>query len=240
MSRENLIQDANTALWNKEFSSSSLSAYIQSNCQVTLTDEGYRIYRPPNKNPTDDGNTMWGGLIIRPHVGNDIQVSSLQKNHTYILKFELKGKTSNSVSDMYWSNQAGWGGGGLSPNPSNVSYSSIGANWISDEWKNYYYRFTINDDIMKKCTSSYSTFVKDQYYNSYRDFKFGFIYTNTGDMGTDLYLRNFRLYDITDHSSVESKLDKQGVFLTDNWIEINDVSSIFLDGDIEMRDFTEL
>ena len=77
-------------------------------------------------------------------------------------------------------------------------------------------------------------------YNTYKDFKFGFTYSDTGDMGTDLYLRNFRLYDITNHSSVESKIDKQGVFLTDNWIEIEDVSSIFLDGDIEMRDFTEL
>ena len=243
MSRPNIIQDANTSLWEKTLSSSrSLWSYTQSNCQVTLTDEGYRIYRPPNKNPTDDGNTMWGGLIIRPHVGDDWQVSSLQKNHTYILKFELKGKTSNAVSDMYWSNEAGWGGGGygLSTNPSAVSHSSIGTNWVSDKWVNYYYRFTITDDIMKQCTKSYSSYVQGNYYNTYKDFKFGFTYSDTGDMGTDLYLRNFRLYDITNHSSVESKIDKQGVFLTDNWIEIEDVSSIFLDGDIEMRDFTEL
>ena len=53
-----------------------LSSYTQSNCSVSLTASGYRIYRPPDKNPTDHGNTMWGGLKLL----NSNQDNSLQNN----------------------------------------------------------------------------------------------------------------------------------------------------------------
>ena len=60
---ENKFDKINEAYVRKQFIN-GLSSYVQPNCQVTLTNDGYRIYRPPNVNPTNNGSTMWGGLII--------------------------------------------------------------------------------------------------------------------------------------------------------------------------------
>ena len=58
--KENLIE-INTQIGAQAFLN-GLSSYTQSNCQVTLTANGYRIYRPANLIHPDAGNTMWGGL----------------------------------------------------------------------------------------------------------------------------------------------------------------------------------
>ena len=235
---DNLISKIENALLEGQFKD-GLSSYTQSNCQVSITsDKTYKIYRPPNKNPSTDGNTMWGGLIIKPIIANP---DSLQKGHKYILKFEVKGKTSNSVSDILWSNNAGWSGGGLNPNPSNVrKYPDFGSDWISDYWTPFEYYFEINDDVYKVCTSSYSSFVAGQTYPSYRDFKFGFGYTDTGDMGTELYLRNFRMYDVTTKPN-STHIEKEGVVDTSNFVEIIDNNaSIRMDGEVYTNELIEL
>lgn len=232
----NIIAKCNTALWNKSFTD-GLSSYTQANCQVTLTDDGYRIYRPPNKTTANDGNTMWGGLVIKPFNADS---NAMVKGHTYVIKWEVKGQSSNGVNqECYWSNNVGWGGGGLDPTPSNVSKTTMSADWISDVWVPFQYMFTINDDIYKVCTSSYSSFVAGQTYLSYRDFKFGFGYTSTGTMGTDLYLRNFRLYDITTKPQ-SIKLEKTGIWNASNAIETGSQVSIGCDGDLYSTDFIEL
>ena len=195
---ENLAYEVNMNIINKKMAN-PLSSYVQSNCQVTLTDDGYRIYRPPNKNPTNDGSTMWGGFVMRFYTPPFI------KGHRYNLTFEVKGKTSNAPVDFYWTNQAGWGGGGLSPTPSDEVKKNISANFNSQEWTTISYSWTINDDIYKTCTSSYSSFVQGNTYPSYRDFKWGFGYTDTGTLGTDLYIKNVRMYDLTTASKVNIK-----------------------------------
>lgn len=232
---DNIISKCNDALWNKTFTD-GLSAFTQSNCQVTLTDTGYRIYRPPNLTVSGNGNTMWGGFVFKPFNANS---NALVKSHTYIVAFEVKGKTSNAVSDIGWHNNVGWDGGGLTPSPSNVVITSIGANWTSDDWFPFQYRFTINDDIYKVCTSSYSSFVAGTTYLSYRDFKFGFGYTDTGSMGTDLYLKNFKLYDITTKTN-SINISKQGVFQAGNFTENVGNASIKVDNDFYGSRFYEI
>lgn len=231
----NIIEKCNDALWNKTFGN-GLSKYTQTNCQVTLTDTGYRIYRPPNLVRPDAGNTMWGGLILQPLYS---ETNALQKDHSYVIRFELKGQTSNSVSSVYWSNNAGWSGGGLNPNPTNIVQTAIPANWVSTEWVTYQYRFSIPDDIYKVCTQSYSSFVEGNTYPSYRDFKFGFDYTNTGELGTDLYLRNFKLYDIT---TITKQIDitKCGVTNSGNFTENTGNVSLKSDGDCYANQFYEI
>lgn len=233
----NIIAKCNTALWNKTFAD-GLSSYTQANCQVTLTNDGYRIYRPPNKTQSSDGNTMWGGLIIQPFSADS---NAMIKGHKYTIKFEVKGKTSAAVGDIRWSNSAGWEGGGLKPTPSDITSNrnDFGANFQSDIWIPFQYIFTINDDIYKVCTSSYSSFVAGQTYLSYRDFKFGFDYVSTGEMGTDLYLRNFKLYDITT-SSQEIKIHKTGVWHAGDFTEAGTMVSEKCDGDQYASQFYEL
>ena len=208
----NMLQIPASGIVLKQWTT-GLSSYEQSNCSCTLTDKGYRIYRPPNKNPSNDGNTMWGGFVLKPF---NIDSNFLQKGHTYVLKFHISGQSSNSA-EFYWTNQVGWGGGGLEPNPSNVSSSSIPSNFNGEY--DFVYRWTINDDVRKVCTSSYSGFVAGTEYVSYRDFKWGFNYTNTGALGTDVYITNLRMYDITNASDTEIK--KSGILETGSFEEIN-------------------
>ena len=217
---KNLLELTEYSLRKKEWGY-GLSAYTQSNCSCTLTDNGYRIYRTPNVNPTDNGQTMWGGLVIYPF---NVASNILQKGHRYVLMFHVKGKSSNSVSDALWDNQVGWGGGGLTPRPTvNRNTMNLPANFNGET--DVVYDFTINDDIYKVCTSSYSSFVAGNTYLSYNGFKFGFGYTNTGAWGTDLYITNIRMYDITNYTS-SINLAKSGMLRVSALNEIDGTARI--------------
>lgn len=199
-----------------------LSSYTQSNCQVTLTTSGYRIYRPPNKNPTNDGNTMWGGLKLLNSSGTQTHIYSaatdnifeLVKGHRYRIMFHVKGKSSNAFSTFGWFNQMGWGGGGLSPSPSATSHG-IPANFNGEE--DCFYEFTPNDDIVKTCTTTYSYATQGNQYLSYNHFGVGFQYTDTGSLGTDIYITNLRMYDITNGEKFQ--VFKTGIASATGFIE---------------------
>lgn len=235
----NKLMATNNALATKTWGN-GLHSYTQSNCQVTLTDKGLRIYRPPNLTPSANGNTMWGGLILQPF---EIDSNFLVKGRTYILLFHVKGKTSGAVTDVYWSNEAGWSGAsrGLGTNPTNVStnQSSFGANFNGDG--DFYYRFTVSDDVWKTCTKSYSSFVAGTSYNTYRDFKFGFTYADTGAWGTDLYITNFRCYDITSASTDTVRVEKSGIVMAQNLSESDNSQARFAAyGEIQSSNFIEI
>ena len=202
-----------------------LSRYQQNHCQETLTDDGYRIYRTPNLIYPDAGTVMWGGFVL-DNTDNRFQ---FQKGHTYVLQFEIKGKTSNSVPDIYWTNYVGWGGGETQCSPSNISYANpVTADYNSNEWKTFTYKWTINDDVWKLCTSSYQSFVAGNYYVSYKGFKYGFSYTNTGSLGTDLYIKNIRMYDVTTNTPIEVK--KTGIIEAVGFVEEDIPSAEFTKG----------
>ena len=237
---ENKFDKLNTALFDRKFEN-GLSNYMQKNCQVTLTADGYRIYRPPNitySSSDSSTRTMWGGLVIQPFVDDE---NFLVKGHTYIMMFHVKGQSSNNASDHYWSNNAGWTGDayGLSTSPTDVEYNEIGANFQGE--KDIFYRFTVSDDIIKTCTKSYSSFVQGTDYNCYRDFKWGFSYMNTGELGTDLYLTSFRCYDITEPDDTVKFL-KSGIATASNLVESSTPPSpmqIYSSGELLTHEFIE-
>lgn len=209
---ENILAPTEQALVLKKMGG-SLNAYTQANCSCTLTDNGYRIYRPANKNPSADGNTMWGGLCIYPF---NISSTALQKSHSYVLKFHIKGQSSN-VADFGWTNWIGWGGGGLSPTPTLLYSSNIPSNFNGEH--DFVYAWTINDDIYKTCTNGYGNkYVTGNSYLSYEGFKWGFSYTDTGALGTDVYITDIRMYDITNIDITEIK--KNGILETGSFEEI--------------------
>ena len=57
-------------------------------------------------------------------------------------------------------------------------------------------------------------------YLSYNHFGVGFDYRSTGALGTDLYIRNFQMYDITDDIVKGIGLESKGSFNTDNISEV--------------------
>ena len=223
----NIIFKIDSARGAKVFQD-GLSRYTQANCQVTLTDNGYRIYRPPNYNPTDNGNTMWGGLklvnqtsdTVSPYNAARDNPWGLQKTHTYLLAFYAKGQSNNSTS-FGFTNNMGWGVGGVSPNPTVLINSGIPTNFQGE--KDCFCIFTINDNIIKTSNDARAGYDGSSQYLSYRHFTFGWGYTNTGTLGTDVYLTNFRLYDIT---NIVGKIKKNGQADFADFVEHNGIAKI--------------
>lgn len=189
-----------------------LNKYTQANCQVTLTEQGYHIYRPPNLTTANDGNTMWGGLLINNQTIRTIaaydatrdNIWGLQKGHTYIFAFHVKGQSTNSPSLIAESNM-GWDRiAGVGPNPTYIATRTIPTDFNGEQ--DCYTIFTINDDIVKVATESKSSYVQGTSYLSYRELCLNYTYTSTGTLGTDIYLTNFRLYDITSHKAEITKM----------------------------------
>ena len=206
-----------------------LSRYTQSQCQVTLTDEGYHIYRPPNLVYSSAGKVMWGGLklvnqtsdTISPYNANRDNVWGLQKTHTYLFAFHAKGQSSNSPS-LNVQNNMGWDRiAGMGPNPTYISTSTIPANFNGE--KDCYIIFTINDDIIKTATETKGGYTTGEQYLSYRDLSLNYGYTDTGALGTDLYLTDFRLYDITNYIG---QIKKTGITNFSDYVERNGILQI--------------
>lgn len=214
-----------------------LDRAIQANCQITLTEKGYRIYRPPNLvHNSSTMHNMWGGLIIRPFVTD---ANFYIKGHTYIVMFHVSGQSSNAMTNILISNNAGWSGAnyGLTTELSDVSIITT-PNDFQGEF-DFSYKFTVSGDIWKTCTKSYSSFVAGTSYNCYRDLKVGFGYTDTGALGTDLYITNLRCYDITESDNSIS-IQKSGIVLSSNFSESNQSQvKIFSGSEILSNEFIE-
>ena len=224
----NIIFKIDSARGAKVFQD-GLSRYTQSQCQVTLTDEGYHIYRPPNLVYSSAGKVMWGGLklvnqtsdTVSPYNANRDNVWGLQKTHTYLFAFHAKGQSSNSPS-LNVQNNMGWDRiAGMGPNPTYISTSTIPANFNGE--KDCYIIFTINDDIIKTATKTEGGYTTGEQYLSYRDLSLNYGYTDTGALGTDLYLTDFRLYDVTNYIG---QIKKTGITNFSDYVERNGILQI--------------
>lgn len=214
----NLWEAANNNIALKVWGN-GLHSFAQANCQVTLTDEGYHIYRPPNKNPTDDGSTMWGGLCWRDPNGVTGQSSVLQENHNYVIYIDMHGKTNNRFNGYVgWTNNLGWHGEPYGLGNAGLTYNGT----ITNNFNGYItmmFKFTATD-IMKTCTKSYSSFTQGTEYNTYHDFGLTFNYEDTGDWGTDLYITGIRLYDLAEVPEENLNITHSGIVTYKNMIEV--------------------
>ena len=86
-----------------------------------------------------------------------------------------------------------------------------------------YYIFTINDAIIKTSNDARAGYDGSSNYLSYRHFCLNWTYANTGTLGTDIYLTNFRMYDIT---SYMAKFNKNGQANFIDFIEQLDICKI--------------
>lgn len=239
--QSNIIFPIELSRSNLEFTN-GLSKYTQANCQVTLTDQGYHIYRPPNLTLANDGSTMWGGLklvnqktdITATYDDNRDNNWGLQKGHTYLVLCHASGQSTNATN-FGWANNMGWSGGGLTPSPTQILNDCIPANFNGE--KDCAYIFTINDDVIKPCTSAYSSYVVNTNYLSYRHMSLGWGYTSTGALGTDIYLTNFQLYDVTNSIG---QIKKDGSILFTTFNEMNSVAKIRKKDEFLATEFIEM
>lgn len=216
--------------------------YTQANCEVTFIGAGIRVYRPANLvHNSSTMHNMWGGVRLKPNSQGTGDI--LTKGHTYIFKFHAIGKSSNATSvgdksSCGFSCQMGWDDAswGISPNPTNVTFDFIPANFNGE--KECYYKFTVNDDVRKVCTKTGSSFVQGNTYLSYNDLGIGWTYTNTGELGTDVIFSNFRLYDITNSDAV--KFDKTGVTYCNLFEDNYNSLTMYKDKDITTSNIIEM
>jgi hypothetical protein len=231
---DNKLYMTDCAVYDKQWNS-GLAQYNQTNCQTMMTDEGIRIYRPPNiVHDSSTMHNMWGGFRISPLL---VDSNFLQKGHTYVLLLDVKGQTTQAAYGG-WTNQMGWGGGGLNPTPTNIASKWIPAGFNSSDYVTFYYKWTIEDDVYKTCTSSYSSFVAGEVYPSYRDFCLNFNYDNTGELGTDIYVRNLRCYDIT--TSPDIKLEQKGTLTVSSLQENNQIARLHMSGEAGCNEYIEI
>lgn len=181
---------------------SGVGAYTQSNLSVTMTQNGLRIYSAPNLIYPDAGNTMWGGVVLTPMAHSNC----LKDGHRYLITWHMSGQSSR-YTDVQWSNWIGWG---QAPNAAPTVNSSKfpSANFQGE--MDCYYDFTINDSVFKMVGEDpHEGFEPNTSYLAYAGFKIGYNYESTGTLGTDVYITNIGLYDITEGK--QYKIDKKGI-----------------------------
>ena len=231
--QQNIIWRSSLGLSRQQ--DSCLRRYNQTYCAVTHTANGAHIVRTPGIAYASP-NYTFGGIIFRNSSSNssyhkwDSNVDNiwgLKKNHRYFFCCHIKGYSENDFGwANYFSNNIGWGGGGLMPSPRiNASYypslSKAGINGVdTDIWLD----FTITDDIIKTCTTGYSQFVQGQEYLSYMELGVGFTYSATGTLGTDIYVSNPRMYDITDIPP--ENFNANGTIKFSEFIELGESSKV--------------
>ena len=188
-----------------------IGAYTQAHLSVTVTSQGIRIYSPPNwdgRAISGSGWDTWGGLCLSPMMYSNC----LFKGHRYVLSWHVKGQSSASMSEVYFSSQVGWGTGYTNPSTTSNKIITQPENFQGE--MDCYWDFTINDDIWKVCVDNQgnTSFVNGETYLSYAAVKLGYGYRETGPLGTDIYITNIKLYDITENKTY--KITKTGIMKT--------------------------
>lgn len=216
-----------------------VGAYAQASLKVTLTDQGVHIYSPPNHDgrasSSGGANDTWGGICFSPMKTQ----KCLIEGHRYIILWHCIGQTSTALTDTTWTNQIGWG---QSPDAApTVNRRCVPAEGFQGSME-CCYDFTINDTVFKTTGSTvHSGFEANTSYLAYAGFKIGFGYRQTGELGTDLYLSNFRMYDITNATS--ANFTKTGDLKVAGIVELPDTSfsnaQILSSGDLITRQIIE-
>jgi len=210
----------------------SLGAYTQANLNVTMTSQGIRIYSEPN-DPYSNYN-QWGGICISPMAISDC----LFKGHRYRLSWHASGQSSRAMNEVYFSSQVGWGTGATNPSTTSNKLVTTPSNFNGE--MDCFWDFTINDDIFKVCTDNggNTSFTVGETYLSYAGLKMGFGYEDTGTLGTDLYITNIQLHDLTNGDVY--KVEKNGIVKTTEAVSgRRDSARLHSDGVIDVADIVE-
>lgn len=241
---ENLLDNLNTQYATKGSMSNSFNTsqpnfvpYNQTNCKCQYGGKpGFNFIRVANINDyASGGRTTYGGPRI------DFNNKPLVKNHSYIIMFDYEGHfDTSSFGYTRWSYNDGWeGDNSLMPSPTQILKTGIVDAANTETKKRFIYAFTINDDIKKVCKTSFSSYVAGNSYLSYRYFAWHYGYATSGTgQGTDAYLTNFKMYDITNYVN-SGFFTKEGLVKMFDFDDFLSESKIHKYGLISMNNFIE-
>jgi hypothetical protein len=255
----------NQAIINQTFTD-GLSRFQQSNCQVTATADGVRIFRPANLFHPANGNTMWGGMVL-------LLPESLKTiGNNYILRFKIKGQTSVDLHDNRFAFAVGWTDFGVGLTGHSIQRTTLRnlTETILPDYIETLWKYTVNSNRLQNPrwtinvtagsnvaeyvnkhpsalniingstllnnsffpngttvtsvtnnvgfttsnnatqTGQFVVFSSTQY-DTYGELKFGFGYNNTGVLGTDLFIKDVEVFNVTSGELI--KIDPNGILM---------------------------
>ena len=166
--------------------------------KAELIDGKVHLWRSPNN--TNSGNSAgnYTGFVVRNL--KDL----LEKDHVYLFSFDIEGfndSPENANASLVYT--IGWGGcGGLKY----YTVSSHLAHFDGKEKLFFLYDLR-GKELWQAATKTEGSIVAGTYYPIYNNFFFRFNYSQTGEKGTDVYISNISMQDITDNINVN--IDKK-------------------------------
>lgn len=248
--KDNMIDKVNYDIYQGAFTSVTIKKE-QSNCAVSIENNAIRIYRAPGILKTSSSNWGGFGINLM-ELGNKSTISYISaedgETYTYVksdfllpgrryrIKFTASG-FSNNLS-LQCGIDYNWGSPNATPHlstniveeksgiiPTNFGISEDGTTAVGDV-KECFYEFLVpaaEDSLYRAASENYaSTFIKGKIYSVFKTFHFNFSYDDSGEFGTDVYLSNFIMEDITnDVNSGTASIKSNGIVET----RFNEVNS---------------
>lgn len=236
---ENILAKADLQIISKGNRGTGVYQYTQNDNYSKYTDNGLLWIRKANivgHGWNSNYHTTFGGFRII----TDSFIDKLKTGNTYVLMIDVKGQLDHNLDYFRFSYEMGWEGDneGLLARPQ-VIYSKCPVKGFNN--MTAIYAFKITDDVYKTCKTKFSDYIVGNKYNSYKQFCMGFGYADDTTIGTELYIKNLRMYDITKYDKIVSFL-KTGVIKSNTLTTlINNNSSFCLNkfGTVSVNNFYE-
>lgn len=186
--------------------------------KVELIDGKVHIWRSPNNTNTGNSSGNYTGFAV-----GDLK-DILEKDHIYLFSFDIEGvndSPDNANASLVYT--IGWGGcGGLDY----YSVPSYLAHFNGKE-KIYFLYDLRGKELWQAATKTEGSVVAGTYYPIYNNFFFRFNYSTTGEKGTDVYISNISMQDITNNTTVN--INKKYIINGCNFEEKDSLEKINID-----------
>lgn len=191
-----------------------MQPWSQCTCSIINNTEIY-YHRNPNVIVSTAGNVT--AIVSSLSIPNGM----IKTNRKYKVCWKARGISDGLMQAPYLAFSASWttNGVGLVANNS-VGDAGVPSNFNETQYQE---RSAILDTTgwspWQQAKNDYETIKTGDWFNCANKLAFTFNHTNTGTNGTDVYLTDFRLYDITDNPS--AGFDKKGKAIASEFVENN-------------------
>lgn len=188
-------------------------AYDQGKCKCTYVagEKAFRVVRDKNLVYPASGHVQWGGFIVsfNDDVGGCKQYEPLKPNTCYLMSVMVKGKSDNVSENPYLSIDAGYTSKGGMETCGGSTNGLVPANFNSSTYVRKLAVMTTDNKSFWKFGNGQQSMPTTTRYYCAREIKFvGWGYTSTGANGTDVYIKDPEMFEIS--SAEKAEIAKYG------------------------------